>query len=75
MTDKTHTLFDLARFPENLRKVRLEKGMTYEEFAEAVGVSPRIVYDYESGLKRPRLETLVAIANALETSVDGLLHV
>lgn len=74
MTDKTNTKLDLANFPENLRQARLQKGWTYEKFAEEVGVTPRIVYDYESGLKFPRLGTLVVIANSLRVTVDSLLR-
>ena len=74
MADTNNTKLDLANFPEKLRKARIAGGWTYESFAEEIGVSPRIVYDYESGVKHPRLETLVSIANALRVTVDSLLR-
>ena len=74
MTNEKQNTLDTRNFGPNLRKARLEKGITYEAFAEMVGVSTRLVYDYEDGFKTPRLETICRIAMVLEVSLDSLLR-
>ena len=58
---------------KNLRKLRYENNETYEKFAERIGVSSRLIYDYESGIKRPGLDTLIRIASEFHVSLDSLL--
>ena len=73
MTTNKNAL-DINNFGENLRKFRIEKGLTIEGLAEEIGKSSRLIYDYENGFKFPRLETLIEIANVLETSIDSILR-
>ncbi len=73
MTNNKQNLPSEKNFGRNLRRIRLEKGLTYESFAEMVDVSTRLVYDYEDGFKTPRLETICRIAVALGVSLDDLL--
>ncbi len=47
--------------------------MTQEYLAELVDVSPNHISVIERGVKIPRLDTFVAIANALGVSADELL--
>ena len=73
MTNTIGTL-NKDNFGVNLRKVRLERGFTIEEFAFLIDKSPRLIYDYEDGFKYPRLETIIDIALSLDVSVDSLLR-
>ena len=58
---------------ENIRKYRKEKKYTLEQVAEKLDVSTTFIGQIERAKGIPSLETLVKIANVLETSVDGLL--
>ena len=48
--------------------------MTQEDLAAAVDLSPSHVSVIERGVKPPKLETFVKIANALGVSADALLQ-
>ena len=50
MTNKQMNILDINNFGENLRRIRIEKGFTIEDFAFEIEKSTRLIYDYESGL-------------------------
>lgn len=50
---------------EKIRDIRVEKGMTQKELGEALGVSVQTISAYESGRRRPKVETLSRFADAL----------
>lgn len=54
---------------------RLALGMTQKQLAEAVGCLGKDVSRWEHGLRKPRAETAVKIAQALECSVEELIGV
>jgi len=64
---------DLKYLPNNIYKFRSNKGVTHEQLAEKIGVSVRIIYDYESGKKTPSLITLFELSKALNVSLDELV--
>lgn len=45
-----------------IREIRRARGMTQEEFAEAVGTSRFMVNRWEAGVHRPNLDSLKKIA-------------
>ncbi|MBE5922706.1 MAG: helix-turn-helix transcriptional regulator [Lachnospiraceae bacterium] len=57
----------------NVRKYREEKSMSAEKLSRASGVSKSHINNIESANSKPSLEALVAIANALDISLDILL--
>ena len=63
-------------FPEHLLKLRLSRGFSQAEAAEKAGIALR-TYQYYEGKDdkshRPDLETLVALADLFEVSVDYLI--
>jgi transcriptional regulator with XRE-family HTH domain len=61
---------DLGR---RVRKQRTQHGWTQEALAEKVNVSTSFVGHVERGTRKASLETLVAIANVLNVSLDYLL--
>ena len=73
MTNKKNML-SKDNFADNVRRLRIEKGYTIERFAELIDKSPRLIYDYESGLKYPSLDTLILIATVLSVSTDSILR-
>ncbi len=58
-------------FNTNLRRIRKEKGITQEQLAEAVGVSPQAVSKWEIS-SFPDAALLTKIAQKLEVSIDAL---
>lgn len=58
-------------FNTNLRRIRKEKGITQEQLAEAVGVSPQAVSKWEMN-SFPDAALLPKIAQKLEVSIDEL---
>ena len=61
---------DLGR---RIRKQRSQRGWTQEALAERVNVSTSFVGHVERGTRKASLETLVAMANVLDVSLDYLL--
>lgn len=59
---------------ENILGTRTAKGLTQEQLAEAVGVSRQTIAKWESGETAPDLEHAAALAEALGTSLDGLVN-
>ena len=63
----------MLMFGRNVKFYRMKNMMTQEELAAMVELSPTHVSVIERGLKAAKLDTFVAIANALEVSADSLL--
>lgn len=60
-------------FPALLKAARLRQGLTQQEAAEALGVSPSAYCGYETGKRQPDLSRLAQLAALLSTSADALL--
>lgn len=58
---------------ENMKKIRLAKGMTQGDICRALDVDRAYISNVESGNKNPTLLTITNIAKALGVSVDELL--
>lgn len=58
---------------KHIREKRKSKNYTLENLAEKLDVSTTFIGQIERAKGIPSLETLVKIANALDTSVDSLL--
>lgn len=41
-----------------IKRIRLNLGLTQEEFSKELGVKPPTVYSYENGSRRPRIKTI-----------------
>ncbi|MEU9206334.1 helix-turn-helix domain-containing protein [Streptomyces sp. NPDC048332] len=69
----------ITPFGRLLRRLRLDRGLTMEELAEASGVSMRAIGDMERGRSaRPRRGTVTALAQGMRlegTAYDGLMAV
>lgn len=64
---------DLKAVGQRIKEAREAKGFTQEDLASIVDLSPTHVSVIERGLKVAKLDTFVAIANALDVSADSLL--
>lgn len=58
---------------ENIKNNRQLKGITQEELASALGVSPQAISKWERGDGYPDITTLPAIAGFFEISIDELM--
>lgn len=58
---------------ENLKKYRILKGMTQEELAGYLGITPQSVSKWERGESYPDITLLPALANIFDTSIDLLV--
>jgi len=60
-------------FNEKLQDLRKQKGLTQEELAEYLYVSPTAISKWESGRGFPNIESLKAISKFFSVSLDELL--
>jgi transcriptional regulator with XRE-family HTH domain len=60
-------------FGQRVRELRLEKGMTQEQLAEAAGLHPTFISNVERGYRVPTLTTLYRLARGLDVDARGLL--
>ena len=65
---------DQKAIGKRIKSAREKKGLTQEQLAEQVNLSPMHITAIERGNKLPRLETLIKIANVLDVSADTLLQ-
>lgn len=54
---------------EKIKNVRSDAHVTQAELARRLGVKPQSISQYERGVKRPKIETLEKIANALGVNI------
>lgn len=60
-------------FPDRLRKIREDKGLSQGELASATGLQPSAVSHFEAGRRSPSFDNLAKLADALGVSIDFLL--
>ena len=58
---------------KNLKKLRLEKGLSQQQLAEYLHITQQSVYKYEKGISEPNTELMVHMADFFGTSVDYLI--
>ncbi len=56
-----------------IKLLRLERKVTQKDIAEGAGVSPVSIQRFEYGTVRPGLDTLVALADYFDVSLDYLV--
>ncbi len=58
----------------NLKRLREDRGLTQEAFADKVGFSQQYLSGLENGKRNPTVITLYEIAKALGASVEDLVR-
>ena len=56
----------------NIKKIRKELGLTQQELADTVGISLNFMGKIEVAFSKPSLDTLIDIANELNTTISHL---
>ena len=59
----------------NIRTIRMLRGMTQKELAGRIGVTEAVMSRYVSGDREPKPDVLANIATALHTTSDFLLGI
>jgi len=60
-------------FKNNLKALRLERGLGQVELAQKLGVSKGIISLWENGLREPNMSSLILLARFFGVSTDYLL--
>jgi len=56
------------RIGNRIRKIRIDRGLSQTELGERIGLSADRVQKYENGARKPKMEMLIKIADALGVS-------
>jgi transcriptional regulator with XRE-family HTH domain len=65
----------IINFGKRLAEVRKLRGLSQQELAKMIGVSPRVIAYYEVETKYPPTHLLVPLARTLKVSTDELLGI
>lgn len=57
---------------ERIKKRRIKQGLTQNELGKLIGTSQQMIAQYENSLRKPKLETLEKIAQALDITAAEL---
>ena len=58
----------------NIRNARKNQKMTLQQIADKMGCSQQNISQYETGKRKPKLETLQKLSKALDVPLDNLLE-
>ncbi len=64
---------DAQKVGRRIQEVRKSRGLTQAELSQMVDLSVKYISNIECGFKTPKLNTFVAIANALQCDANLLL--
>ncbi len=64
---------DYAKLGQKIKEIRLKSGLTQDNLAEMVNCNTSHISNIENNHTKVSLSVLLAIANALNTSIDYLL--
>ena len=62
----------MKEFAERLKMLRQELNLTQNQLAEETKISRSVISEWESGLKIPRLDSLIKLAEFFKCSIDYL---
>lgn len=57
-------------FSDNLKRLRIEKGISQQALAKAAGVSQTAVYHWEKGVRTPKVGAVARMATILDVPVE-----
>lgn len=59
-------------FPERLKELRIQRGLTQKAVAEATGIAPVAYQRYEYGTREPAFQKFIALADYFGVTLDYL---
>ncbi|MCL1832308.1 MAG: helix-turn-helix domain-containing protein [Oscillospiraceae bacterium] len=63
----------MFNFGHHLKTLRLEKNLTQKQLAVNVSASESAIQKYELGTRKPTYDTLIALADYFNVSIDFLV--
>ncbi len=74
MNNKAFPVIDLAATGDNIRRLRIERGLTVKDVQSYFGFEePRAIYKWQSGQALPSVDNLYALGSLLNVPMDQLL--
>ncbi len=74
MTMKVFPVIDLAATGSNIRRLRMERGLTVQDLQRYFGFEePRAIYKWQKGECLPTVDNLYALGTLLEVPMDQIL--
>ena len=74
MDIKTFPVIDLVATGRNIRRLRLERGISVRELQSYFGFAePRAIYKWQKGETLPSVDNLYALGNLFEVPMDQIL--
>ena len=74
MNVKEFPVIDMVATGNNIRSIRLKRGLTVKDVQEYFGFEePRAVYKWQKGETLPSVDNLYALSRLLETPMDQIL--
>ena len=74
MNTKFFPVIDLAATGNNIRRLRIERGLTVRDIQSYFGFEePRAVYKWQNGESLPTVDNLYALGNLLGVPMDQIL--
>ena len=61
------------KFKDNLKELRLERGLGQVELAKEIGVSKGVISLWENGLREPNMYSLILLAKFFKITIDELV--
>ena len=62
------------RFGEELKRIRTERGLTQDQFAEILGTSKQVISRYENNQRTPKVTTAAGFAKRLGVSLEEMVY-
>ncbi len=63
----------VSEFAQRIYELRVDKGASQCDIADAIGVSKGIVSLWENGLREPTMANLIALANYFGVTLDYIV--
>ena len=74
MGTKAYPVIDLVATGNNIRRLRLERGLTVRDLQSYFGFEePRAIYKWQKGESLPTVDNLYALGNLFEVPMDQIL--
>lgn len=70
---KDYAAIVAANFPQNLKRIRTERGILQTDLSEEMDVYPTVISKYEGGYRVPSVANLVALAARLDVTLNDLI--
>lgn len=64
----------MTNFSENLKRIRLDRKMSQDDFAKLLGTSKQVISRYETGQRSPKVSVVANYASVLNVPISMLTN-